>query len=425
MIVQNVEAKKIKFNRFVKFTPQGNIFEIMAYDHKSSGNGIIKIDRDHYYNSKEPLFNSDGECIDYPQYQSLSGKSSRFELHTAENGYTYHMKKYNSTQNRAQGPNEIRKTFKRLRALINTNVTDTRKCKFITLTYAENMTDSKQLMKDLSSFNKRFKRYISTLTDSHGRNLNLTYEYISVVEPQARGAWHAHIIYIFNKQIKFIDNNVVYSLWNSGRSETKRGFTTTRKIDNVDNVGAYLTAYLADIEVTDDMSQTQYLNIESNKLQIKEMSVPDYDRYGSCSGKKKKKFIKGGRLSLYPPGFHIYRCSRGIKRPESRYCLYGDALLEIGSEAVRTFSKAVSISDGDNYSNTLTYEFYNKKKRIKRKSKNTVTSEIKIAECASDYASSPHPCLSWNEASQIINTANENSFLILQELEQRQLKMRC
>ena len=49
MYLNHVQYDKICFTKFVKFTKQGNIFEIMAYDHKSQGNGIIRVDREHYY----------------------------------------------------------------------------------------------------------------------------------------------------------------------------------------------------------------------------------------------------------------------------------------------------------------------------------------------------------------------------------------
>lgn len=392
MFLNHIPCDKVSFTKFVKFTKQGNIFEIMAYDHKSQGNGIIKVDKEHYYDLTEPVFAPDGSVpMNANGVWHRLYKKGDFQLHTAENGYTYELRSYRPTVNRSQSPNETRKTFKRIRALINTNVTDVRKCKFITLTYSENMTDTEKLKRDLSSFNKRFKYYINSLCDDKGVNKGFDFEYIAVLEPQGRGAWHAHIIYIFNKQIQYIDNNKVHEIWCSGRGNTDRGFTTTRKIDNVDNVGAYLTAYLADIEVTDDItfSQNQYLQNEKNNQQIKECNVPEYDNFGNLKGKKKKKFIKGGRLSFYPPGFHIYRCSRGIKRPETLYTTYGDAMNEIGADAVLTFSHSVELTDGENFKNRLTYEFYNKTRKIKKR-KNIRTSMQKIIECANEYYTSPH-----------------------------------
>ena len=35
-----------------------------------------------------------------------------------------------------------------------------------------------------------------------------------------------------------------------------------------------------------------------------------------CGVKQKKAIVKGARLHLYHSGFNLYRCSRGVKRPE-------------------------------------------------------------------------------------------------------------
>ena len=390
MFVRHLENQKIRYNREIKLTRQGNIFEIMAYDRKSKGNDIIKIDSDHYYDFSEPIFNPDGEVIDQSRLDLLHAtRGLEIPFYVAENNYVYEMRDYIKTVNRSEGPNELRKTFKRIRSIINTNVTDVRKCKFITLTYAENMTDTEQLKKDLSAFNKRFKRYIKSLCDDKGKNKELDFEYISVCEPQGRGAWHAHIIYIFNKQIQFIKNSEVERIWKSGNSDTKRGFTTTRKIDNVDNVGAYLTAYLADMELPDDEKIShEQLQFTRNKAEIKEIYVPEYDDFGYFKTKKKKRFVKGGRLHLYPSGFHIYRCSRGIKRPSSEYVKYGDALNEIGINASLTYAHTVELSDGQNYKNKLTYEFYNIKRKPKRS--DSRTSYQKLIDCAAQFNENFH-----------------------------------
>lgn len=413
MHVKHVETKPISYNRIVKHTRQGNIHEIMAYDHKSTGSGIIKIDQEHYIDFAHPLATSESDIIESTRNRIALSRPD-IDLHLHSNGYLYELKKYKATENRAQSPNEIRRTFKRLRSIINTNVTDPRRCKFITLTYSENMTDPVALKSDLSAFTKRFKRFVSGLCNKKGHNLGLTFEYISICEPQGRGAWHAHIIFIFNKIVRYISNDDVYRIWTSGSSQTKRGFTTTRKIDNVDNVGAYLTAYLADVEISElDHRQVSFLSDQTD-ICIKECNVPDYDSSGNPSGKKSKRFIKGGRLHLYPKGFHIYRCSKGIKRPEIVYQTYGDVLNELGISAALTFSKSVHITDNNNYSNTLTYMFYNTKRKTNKR-KDARTSYREILRCANEFSSSgawaPPQVYQFDSESALIAECNTASIL--------------
>ena len=47
--------------------------------------------------------------------------------------------------------------------------------------------------------------------------------------------------------------------------------------------------------------------------------------------KVKKAVIKGARLHLYPSGFNLYRCSRGVKRPEVLHMTEGEAQQIIGA----------------------------------------------------------------------------------------------
>ncbi|PBH18006.1 hypothetical protein BGV21_21115, partial [Clostridioides difficile] len=121
----------------------------------------------------------------------------------------------------------VRASLRRLRDYLNTNITDVSHCKWITLTYSENMTDTKRLYDDFVKFNKRLKYYIN-------KELDLTYEYIVAMEPQGRGALHCHMAMIFETDAPFIPNSKMSELW-------KQGFTVTKKLDDVDNVGAYLT----------------------------------------------------------------------------------------------------------------------------------------------------------------------------------------
>ena len=88
------------------------------------------------------------------------------------------------------------KKLGRLRDYLNTNITDVSKGRWVTLTYAENMTNTERLYTDFKKFKQKLKRY-----------LKQEFEYIVAMEPQGRGAWHAHIVLIFENKAPYIPND--------------------------------------------------------------------------------------------------------------------------------------------------------------------------------------------------------------------------
>ena len=286
----------------VRVKLMGNIIEIMYSDKEHNAKNVIKkLDNDTY-----------------------------IDLRTGE------VKEFQKIENRACALNEVRKTLGRLRDYLNTNITDVKKCKWVTLTYAENMTDPKQLKKDFEKFNKRMQYYLK----------NNPYEYIVAMEPQGRGAWHAHLVMIFENKAPYVANDVMAQIWG-------HGYTTTKKLEDVDNVGAYLTAYLGDMDINDlgnmDLEEIKGLN----GFGIKDIET-------EVDGKKvSKKIIKGGRLHMYPPKFNIYRCSKGIKKPIVSYELEINAQKK-ASAGTLTFEKTIKLSDTDsNFKNIINYRHYN------------------------------------------------------------------
>lgn len=232
--------------KYEKVSEQGNILEVTRLSHKSKGSPIRKLNKDEYVN-----------------------------VDTGELG------KYAHQETRADNVKTVRETLKRLRGIINTNVTEPSNASWVTLTYAENMTDTKRLYADFKAFWKRFLRSYPS------RNPN----YIVVMEPQGRGAWHAHLIIVWDGKAPFVENKKLRDLWG-------HGFVNVQSLKDVDNIGAYLSAYLGDMEVKAGT----------------EGAVEKTTRDG-----KKKAILKGERLKLYPAGMNIYRTSRGIKKPDERW----------------------------------------------------------------------------------------------------------
>ena len=238
--------------------------------------------------------------------------------------------------NRADNKFQVGQSLKRLRDYINTNVVEPKNCKWVTLTYAKNMQDTKKLYNDFKNFIRRFKELYGHI------------EYIVAMEPQARGAWHMHLIIIFDKQAPFIPNATIEQLW-------QQGFTKTTKLDNIDNIGAYLTAYLGDMELNQDNLQ----ELEKNGFKMSNLDVKQVNEINNIKLKEPKSFIKGGRLYMYPPKFNLYRISRGIKKPTKEFYSYHVAKEKIGLTNP-TFSTGYSLTDSVNsFTNKVIYEYYN------------------------------------------------------------------
>lgn len=281
----------------VRLTEMGNITEIMYSEKRSQGGYITKIDADHYVDNRT------GEFCEFKH-----------------------------TENRSENLASVAKSLKRLRDLLNANITDVTYCRWVTLTYAENMTDPKKLQRDFKHFNDRC------------RSIFGHYEYITAAEPQGRGAWHLHCVFIFDKKAPYMDNAVVRDCW-------KKGFVTVKRLDDVDNVGAYLTAYLGDMELSE--ATEAGISLQTAKG-IKEVEYEDEN-----GEKQTKKYIKGARLYMYPPGFNLYRKSKGIVNPTVSVVPYEKAK-EKASSAKLTFTKTVALEDEESdFKNTLQYEYYN------------------------------------------------------------------
>ena len=300
MEIEVLQGKTIDKSSIVSVKKMNHIFEICYTQKRNFLPSIQKLDKDNY------VLLSTGE-----------------------------VKQCQHIESRADNKLQVSQSLKRLRDYINTNVVDVKNCKWINLTYEENMTDTKRLYSD-------FKKFIMKFRNKYGK-----FEYIVACEPQGRGAWHCHCIIIFDHIAPFIPNKKIEALW-------CHGFTVTKKLDNVDNVGAYLTAYLGDMELNDCKKN----NISFSSDEVKEVSEID-----GIKLKKPKKFVKGARLNMYPPGFNIYRISRGIKKPTKEYMSYEDAKEKIGLHSP-TFSKAISLKDTEKkFENCIIYEYYNTKRK--------------------------------------------------------------
>lgn len=281
----------------VKVTIMNHLVEIQYMEKMNHSCKIKKVDADHY-------------CL----------------LETGE------IKEFDHGESRKDSYCSLKRTFKHLRYLINNNFTGSGNELHMTLTYRQNMTDADKLYSDLKKFVMRLRYQFKDET---------TIDYLAVVEPQGRGAWHVHFLARFNNLEKvYIENVKLSDLWG-------HGFVKIRSLDAVDNIGAYLSAYLGDVEATEENVLELILKGETSR-EIKEV--------------KGKKIIKGGRLHMYPPGMNLYRKSKGIREPERLGMKYEKAKKIVGS-AKPTFEKTYEI-ETDEFSNTIMFEQYNFRRKV-------------------------------------------------------------
>ena len=286
-------------------TQTNHIVEIQFMARMNEAANIKKLDKDHYV-----------------------------DLRTGE------IQEFKHFTNRADSFNSLRQTFKKLRYLINNNFTGAANEKFLTLTYAENMQDRARLMSDFQKFMQKLKyAYIDVSS----------VDYLSVVEPQARGAWHMHVLLRFNDlDTVYLDGEDLRRLW-------PHGFHTVKSLHDVDNIGAYVSAYLTDMELTDDL--------HSDLLESPNLNTDHFSAAIEFETKKDgKKYAKGARLHFYPAGINLYRKSQGIKEPDRVRMKYDKINSVVGSHKPH-YTTALRISDSDSeFANTIIYEQYNLKR---------------------------------------------------------------
>lgn len=162
---------------------------------------------------------------------------------------------------RMANPRQVKKTCENFKWLVRAN--EDRVRLFVTLTYAQNMRDTKRLYEDFRAFWQRLKRAYKAVTG-----------YLVAFEPQRRGAWHAHVLLLSDTPLLYISNRHMHALWG-------HGFTKTQRPRGIRDVAVYLTSYLTDV------------------------------RSGNVSK-------KGARLGMYPSGFRFARSSKKVRRTSVR-----------------------------------------------------------------------------------------------------------
>ena len=297
--VQEIPLIQIHPNAEVQLIRQGNNHAEVVYMARKTKPGIRRLNKDEY------VVLSTGEV---KEYVSSDGKNRE----------------------------ALRKTFQELRYLIRSNFTaDDPYQKFITLTYAENMTDEKRLYTDFKAFMQRLQRYCK----AH------PLEYIVVAEPQKRGAWHMHLMLKSHIPGLWIDKDKLEDIWGHG-DPVYRNSTSIEQLKS-DDVGNYYVAYFTN------------LAIEAKDL----TDAVANPKAGN------KAYVKGGRIGMYPKGFKFYRCSRGITRPTREEIEYWRVQEEYGKSRYDKAYGLFMVSDEEleeERINVIQHETYKKQEDAKQ-----------------------------------------------------------
>ncbi|MBC1507263.1 hypothetical protein HCJ58_09865 [Listeria sp. FSL L7-1509] len=296
----------------VRVTEMNDIIELQFMSHWNRECPIVKLDKSRY------LVKSTGEIGEF-----------------------------NQSMTRKDNLNSLRQSFKRLSYLINANFTGANNELWITMTYKKNMTDNKQASADFDRFLKRFKYFCE---QTYGKTRGHM-EYVKAIEPQERGAWHFHLLVKFPLMKKvYIPNSLYAAIWGHGIVNVKRP-------DRTDNIGAYFTSYLTNLEVEEG------LTVEEEEEHVSELlQAPGARTVEVTKSDESKRVIKGGRLHLYPRGMQLYNKSKGIKMPLRKDSKWRKAVRKYGLKPQHlALRKSLLIEDVENeFQNVLIIEQYNR-----------------------------------------------------------------
>ena len=165
-----------------------------------------------------------GNVIEIYKYEKGLFKGGVNKMGRAGNGST--------TEDEKEKNREVSlfRARRNLRRIVNANVNqwgDDVTSKFLTLTFKDNVND-------LDKANYEFRQFIKRLNYKvYGKKCSYL-KYTVVPEFQKRGAVHYHVIFY---NLPYTKADVIEEVWGNG-------FIKINKIDNIDNVGAYICKYL-------------------------------------------------------------------------------------------------------------------------------------------------------------------------------------
>lgn len=268
---------------YTKDTTQQKKIQVVKGTHKPKGFDIVKVryEGDTYATviHQERPTKTHVRKIDSKRYEVLS---------------TGEIKEYqpmSQDQKRRIRRQTLNRTFNDLCGLIRYNFVNSgeKGCNaqlFITLTYADNMVDGDKAKKDLNLFITKLNKKYKGIYDL---------EYIAVIEPQERGAWHFHIMLkATNTDWLWIEYSDLNRLW-------KHGYTDIQRLRS-DDIGRYYVTYFTALM---DTGEEDKEDATSEDTYRREKSVKN----------PSKKVKKGSRLEMYTPNMKFYSKSRGIKKP--------------------------------------------------------------------------------------------------------------
>jgi len=267
--------------------------------------------------------------LGYTSFKSRGSPTTRVSKNEYINNFTGELCEYKHTSNRFENYKSFNRSLAHARRMINLNVTNLTHCRWVTLTYGEEMMDSVRLSQNVKKFHEKC------------RNKYEHYEYIQAVEAQERGSWHLHIIMIFDHKAPIIPIDVLKKKW-------KHGDVTIKSIYNPYGLSLYLTTCVGDVPLDEYTGPV-------DKKKIKTVLVDG----------QLKQFVKGTRIHLYPTGFNNFRYSAGLKRPVKEHMTYGEAKKRLeGSTSV--FSQSLKITNDDyNFTGYVKKETYINEKGYK------------------------------------------------------------
>ena len=299
----NKEVASISLSDVVTVTKMGHITEIQYMQKMNHTATIKKLSKDEY-------------C----------------DLATGE------IKEFKHMDVRTDSYNSLRQTFKKLRYLINNNFRGRKNELFVTLTFKPDETGWRPMVGDNKYLSKCFTAFNRKLQAKYGVE---NVQFIRVLEPHADGHAHYHVLLRFDGYNSiYISNDELAEMWG-------KGHVTVHSLKNVDNIGAYVSAYLTDVEFNEktDAGTVFKAMQEDRRLEIKKVDGEE------------KKFIKGGRLHMYPSGKQIYNKSKDMSMPERERMTYKKAKKIVGS-AEPHYSKKYEIESED-FTNTVIFQQYN------------------------------------------------------------------